>query len=304
MIALMSDVPRISAGPGPALYDHQLTEAVPFWASAAHLPLPTGLDLHVHAGLEIGITLAGAQEISFDDMVLSTGPGDVWLCAMWEPHGWLVKEPGTENLVVIFLPDFLGEEMLEGVPWLSLFAVPPAQRPQAHTPRMRQEALNMGRRLWREVHERGPAWETALRLYTLLALIMLRRGWEQPAASGQQARLRVSDVARITPALTLVHSDPAHRLGVSEAAAACALSRSHFDAVFRHTMGLSFGRFRERARLTFVAHLLLTTDRSVESIAGEARFTDGSHLHRRFRKRYGWTPTEYRKRVQLGRSRP
>ncbi len=304
MIALMSEVPRISAGPGPALYDHQLTEASPFWVSAMAHPVPTGRDLHVHAGLEIGVILAGGQEISFDEMVLSTRPGDVWLCAMWEPHGWRITEPRTENAVLVFLPDFLGEEMLDGVPWLSLFAVPPAQRPRASTPQMRQEALAIGRHLWREVHERGPAWETALRLYTLLLLVMLRRGWEQPAASGRQARLRVSNVARIMPALTLVHSDPAHRLGVSDAAAACALSRSHFDAIFRHTMGISFGRFRERARLTFAAHLLLTTERSVESIAAEAHFVDGSHLHRRFRKRYGWTPTEYRKRVQLGRSRP
>ena len=59
-------------------------------------------------------------------------------------------------------------------------------------------------------------------------------------------------------------------------------------------MGLSFGMFCRRSRLGRVAQLLLSTDLSTETIAGEAGFADGSHLHRAFVKQYGCTPGVYR----------
>jgi transcriptional regulator GlxA family with amidase domain len=59
-------------------------------------------------------------------------------------------------------------------------------------------------------------------------------------------------------------------------------------------MGLSFGKFRRRAHLAYAAHLLLTTDHTMDAIAAEAGFVDGSHLHRHFVERYRTTPGEYR----------
>ena len=59
-------------------------------------------------------------------------------------------------------------------------------------------------------------------------------------------------------------------------------------------MGLSFGKFCMRARLAYVAQLLLTTDLSVEAIAEAAEFADASHLHHAFVGVYAATPARYR----------
>ncbi len=96
--------------------------------------------------------------------------------------------------------------------------------------------------------------------------------------------------------MNLVQRDPTRRVRHEDAARACGLRRSQFDLVFKEAMGMSFGRFVRRARLTVAAHLLLATDLSTAAIAVESGFADASHLHRTFVRHYGHTPGEYRSR--------
>jgi AraC-like DNA-binding protein len=93
---------------------------------------------------------------------------------------------------------------------------------------------------------------------------------------------------------------PGQRVSLEEGATACSLSASRFGSVFRHAMGMSFGQFVLRARLAYATQLMLTTDAPIEAIARELDFTDASHFHHAFQRRYGATPARYRE--QLGGS--
>ena len=123
---------------------------------------------------------------------------------------------------------------------------------------------------------------------------MLSREWGPAAQPGRAGAVRTGNLGKIMPAVRLVHSGPTRRLSLKEAAAACGLSVSQFGYLFRRLMGLSFGKFCMRARLGYVAQLLLTTDLPVEAIADATQFSDGSHLHHSFVHVYGSTPARYR----------
>jgi len=258
-------------------------------------PAPLGSD--VHAGLEIGLTLTGCAERHYLDWVVPGAPGDVWLCAMWEPHGWRFVAPRTDWVVAVFLPEFLGEERLGDLPWLTLFATPPSQRPRVSTPELRRTVLTIGEELRHEITRQQPGWQTPVRLDLLRLLFHLSRGWEPPAPSGLGPPLGAGGLSRITPALTLLREHDPPELSLSEAAAACGLKRSRFSAIFRQTMGLSFGGFRLRARLALAARLLRATALTTEDVAARIGFADASHLHRAFVKEYGCTPRQYRQRA-------
>ncbi len=248
------------------------------------------LGVEVHPGLEIGLLLAGEKQRVELDSAHVLGPGEVWMNAAWEPHGWCVTAPGTSFVVLVFRPEVLEEELLGDLPWMGLLALPPSRRPQVRGRAMRAKVLQLGRWMREEIERKPEGWQKWLRLSLLQVLLLLRRS----AASGTVADVRPRGLARIMPAVDLLRTSPT-RVHLGEAAAACSLSRAQFCRVFCREMGVSFGRFSLRTRVSHAARLLLTTDLPTAEIASQAGFTDGSYLHRVFRQHYGITPSDFRR---------
>jgi len=275
-------------------FDFRLSQTQPYEASVARFAKPTPVRVGVHDGIELAVLLAGAQDLYLHGRTLHGRPGDVWLVGMWEPHRWRVTEPHTEQLSIVFLPGFVGDHMLGGTSWLKVFTCAPTERPRVSSEGMRERILAIGRPLRREIEERSPGWQIALRLGVGSIILAMIRNWEAPSPRGQPRGAHRPRLSRIMPALAAVHARPADRITVDRAAAACNLSSAQFSRVFRQTMGLSFAKFRLRAHLAYAAHLLISTDLAIDAIAAEAGFVDGSHLHRNFVEHYSETPGRYR----------
>ncbi len=99
------------------------------------------LTIDWHAGFEMGVILSGEQRRLFTDGSCTLHAGDVWLDAMWEPHGWSNLAPATKRVVCNFLPEFLGDEMLGDRLWMDAFTVPPGQRPASSMKRRGRGSL-------------------------------------------------------------------------------------------------------------------------------------------------------------------
>jgi AraC-like DNA-binding protein len=80
--------------------------------------------------------------------------------------------------------------------------------------------------------------------------------------------------------------------GISDVAG---FSESHFMRYFRDTMGTSFIDYLKDYRLAMAARLLSASDASILEIAEDVGFESLSYFNRAFKKRYGMTPTQYRK---------
>lgn len=282
--------------------DYHLTAESPLWAATHYHSYAGPPALSVHAGMEVGVVVAGQEEVQLGDCAIPGNPGDVWLCAMSEPHRYRVLEPGTVNLVMIFLPSFLGDEMLGAKPWLTLFATPPTARPRVGGSEQRSKLLEIASELRREVEGRQEDWECAVRLGLLRLLFDVSRGWTYPGtADGGQAHM--ANLRRLMPALALLHESPSRPVSRPHAARACGLGPSRFTMLFRETMGASFQTFRRRMRLGYAAGLLLSTELTLEVVADRTGFSDASHLHRSFVQEYGCTPGEYRAQSRLPAAR-
>jgi AraC-like DNA-binding protein len=252
----------------------------------------------VHAAFEVGILLHGTQERHCEGVLFPAGPGDAWLCGMWEPHGWCNVSPETTCVVLRFLPEFLGDEFIDGAPWLSMFGATPALRPRVRSAEIRERVLSVGKELAEEILERRSGWTTVVRSDLLRLLALLHREWAVPTASSYGMEHHTM-LDRVAPALSLLRERPLRRVGVQQAATACNLSYSQFGRIFRRAMGMSFGAFCTRARLAHVAQQIVTTRMPLDGLAREAGFVDASHLHRAFVRRYGCTPGEYRQLAHL-----
>ena len=251
----------------------------------------------MHQAFEVGVLLEGAEEKHFGEQAREVHIGDAWLIPGCEVHAWRPIRPHASELTLHFLPEVLGDETFEGRSWLHMFACPPAQRPQPRTEAERAEVLRAAEELRREVETGGPALAEGLRIGLLRLLLELYRSWKL-RAQGNEVGRPAGRLGRIMPAVNLAYASAARRVGLREAAQACGLTPSHFDQVFRETMGTPFARFEVRRRLVRASRLLTDREVPVEAVAQRTGFTDASHLHRRFAEVYGCTPGQYRAKAQ------
>ena len=253
---------------------------------------PTHIDFH--EGLEFGIVLRGIVERVWGAYTVQLGPGDVWLCGMWEPHGSSYPTSGSEYALLVFLPEsLLSLEDHAKVAWQALFSAPPENRPGVLPSALRTAMRREGKMMAREIQDLPPGWSSSLAVHLLRCLWHLALHWQQVTPEAMSSNVSPEMLARIRPALHLASGEKG-RVALNKAAALCGLSRTRFSALFTKTMGTSFGQFCLQIRLGHVARLLLTTDRTIETIADGLEFSSTAHLHRLFLKYYNCTPNAFR----------
>ncbi len=71
-------------------------------------------------------------------------------------------------------------------------------------------------------------------------------------------------------------------------------SRRHLNRVFKSTMGSSPSNYFSAMRLNHASWLLANSNHSITEIATECGFSDGAHLARRFKAKFGKLPSEAR----------
>ena len=100
----------------------------------------------------------------------------------------------------------------------------------------------------------------------------------------------ISDIAK------MMERRPAHHFEISEMARHAGLSESYFTALFRQVMGLPPYAYFAKCRMEVVRKRLAETNDPIGSIARDLGYASPQHLTMQFRKTYGTTPTEWRKR--------
>ncbi|WP_187182152.1 helix-turn-helix transcriptional regulator [Rhizobium sp. WL3] len=104
----------------------------------------------------------------------------------------------------------------------------------------------------------------------------------------------LADDMRNHMARTLAHRDPL--LSLSALARQLRLPEHHVSQVLNQEIGKNFYDFVNGYRVAEARHLLVTTDTSVLEIALEVGFNSRSTFYDAYRKNYGQTPTESRRK--------
>ena len=88
------------------------------------------------------------------------------------------------------------------------------------------------------------------------------------------------------------------RTGVTLAATAkhLGLSSAYFSDFFRSRMNLNFKDYLDDIRFSYAKKLLSLTDMSIKEVQFQSGFYDYANFARRFKQKYGITPSEYRKK--------
>jgi AraC family transcriptional regulator len=105
----------------------------------------------------------------------------------------------------------------------------------------------------------------------------------------------MSDWKRIQPALNLARKNPGRNVTLAELAAHIAQSPFHAHRTLRAALGETPRQFTLRLRIDRAAAALLVSPASILDIALECGFESHEVFCRAFRRRFGLTPSAYRK---------
>lgn len=158
---------------------------------------------------------------------------------------------------------------------------------------LEQAAQRMWARLNNQAHNAyGVADQAAARSLVYGAVEVAVR-----SLSPEQATLcddRVIGAERVRPAIELVSRRLASPIYVDDLAATCHLSREQFVRVFRQSLGQSPIEYVLTRRLSLAAHLLESTELSIDEIATRVGFANRYYFTRRFTTEFHVPPATYR----------
>lgn len=274
-------------------YSYRLTSENPLTGDA-----PTGRqpDAHprydIHEVFELGMVFKGRMRRFWGPVERDIEPGDIWLCAAFEPHGYQIIDGPCDLVFTVFNPRVLqsfGRLVRPSFDWFHPFRIPADERPTIppeHRPRMIELGQRLGKLLLRS--------DTVSRLRAQLVLldILLDVMETRPSAVPSE-----KDTEKDTPILKAVQQvQNSHRMiTTQEMADALELSLDQFSRRFAREMQISFAKFGLRCRLNGVANDLSHTDHPIKAVASDWDFANESHLYRVFRKEFGCTPATYRR---------
>ena len=255
-----------------------------------------------HYALQICMVLHGEAEMMLENFNGTYAAGDLWWNMCWEPHAYRLS--GRRNFVVAVNIDVeqLGScSPFGGCNWLAPFVAKPQNRFKPSTPEERQFIRNTGRRLFHLCNKKENNWRISawLLIHELLIYAINRMDWNGLEPKGETAE-PVKNFSRIRTALNKVWISDARPPSLSEAAKICALSPSRFSELFRRTMGVSYGKFAIRVRMSNAAKDLLSGRFSLEEISQKWGFFDSAHFCHSFKKFYRISPSQFVSRKASG----
>jgi AraC family transcriptional regulator len=148
--------------------------------------------------------------------------------------------------------------------------------------------------VWREFHRDDHASELAME--ESLALLC-------SAVRSDAERSRTSAARRINAAAEYIGDGLKPLSGLIEVSEMVGVHPMHLAKLFRRRFGCSMGEYARRRRVAWACGQLLDEERTISAVGLAAGFADHAHFTRTFRRITGWTPKEYRARMN-GLTRP
>jgi len=249
---------------------------------------------NMHYAPELGIVLSGRIKRYYRHWRTELTAGQVWLCGIWEPHGFQALQPNSQMVILSILPEMLATTQFPGsqsFDWIAPFTVPPQKRPSVDADR-RATFLSLGQRIVDTIKRKEPARDILLCLLFFEIIIELCARWSFPAKDRSGAN---DNCMTVNKAIQMVFNSR-RLITLQEIAKTCGMSASVFAGLFRRSMGISFADFSLRYRLDGAKKELGHSQHPIKMISASWGFTDKSHFHHVFVQHYGCTPAEFRKK--------
>jgi len=249
---------------------------------------------HWHAHVELLCFMEGEADITCGTHTIQAAGGDLVLVNSNELHYGISRSEELFYYAVIFDLSLLDSGSMDDS--RTKYVTPIERNRMLFRNLIRQDdaMLACAHALIRELGERSFGFELAVkaRLYELTCLLL--RGYVSTFLSPEDSASRLSGLAQLAPALTLIEQHFRDRLTVDRLARETGLSRYHFSRLFKRLTGRTITDYINRIRIGHAEYLLHNTPMTVSEIAHAAGYSDIYYFSRTFKRYKGSPPTAAR----------
>jgi len=139
-------------------------------------------------------------------------------------------------------------------------------------------------------------------LLEVLEQVALSKQYRCLKAKAPEQTVSLVDRQRLGEVLRFLHENHRQALSLQDVAKVAGLGPESFSRFFRRVTGHTFIETLIQIRLASAQVLLAESAETIASVAFACGFEDLSNFNRQFRRAYGITPSEARRRASLGSS--
>ncbi|MDD3886246.1 MAG: AraC family transcriptional regulator [Victivallaceae bacterium] len=261
--------------------------------------------VHIHDFIEIAFVASGSALHCHSDGSGRTRmgcliQGDVFSIQRGEQHGY--EQCGSMVLYNIFIrPEFLKTcEKLNILPGWKLFFGERTSVPETVLHLSAEKRENAVRSLDRAVVEcrlRQPGYEMALNALVIDFLISVMRSAELTRPEFDE------DKMTILKSISMMEKTPERHFSLDFLAKTSNMSASSYSKKFHAAIGIAPMEYLQKVRLLQVKNFLASSELPIDQIAGKCGFCTPNYLIKIFRREFGITPSQYRKKLLVKASK-
>lgn len=142
--------------------------------------------------------------------------------------------------------------------------------------------------------------ETELEMYQYLftVLTILVKNFKKEVVAPPQIMENLAD-DRMNQLLKQIQKNYDQPISLETLAETSGISYYHLSRLFKKQVGVNFTEYLNQIRLMHAAEALVLTSQSVIKVALNSGFSNAKNFHQVFKKQYGLTPSNYRKKYSL-----
>lgn len=254
----------------------------------------------IHYDYEVGVVCSGTVIRKYRDQEIRLSKGDVWITGIWEPHGFELEEVPCEMMSFVISPESIEKICPPGFDWIKIFSYDSESVPKV-SDEHKQEILrtcDRTRKVLNKALETSTAWMCHALSTILLCIVDNNAESYKNVHPDNDTFVSHSEIKKVVDLVFKARG----AVSVSEAAASCMMSVSHFSRLFKKATGITFARFTLGYRVKQSAISLVDGKEPIKKIANDWGFIDSSHYNKSFEKFFSMTPSEFRKVYQKNRN--
>jgi AraC-like DNA-binding protein/quercetin dioxygenase-like cupin family protein len=267
-----------------------------FFTVLNHFHAKFDFPIHYHPEYELNMVLNSNGKRIIGDSILEYDELDLVLIGPNTPHAWTGNDGNDAQVVTIqFHSDFVSSKMLERKLMYPIREL--LDKANRGVLFSKETAVNIKERIMKLSESQD--FDSLLDFFSILYDLSVSRNQKVLATPTYLGQFNTSKSRRIEKINNYIQQNLNQNIRIKEAADMVNMSETAFSHFFKKRTQRSFSDYITDLRIGNAARHLIETEKTISEICYDCGFNNISNFNRIFKKKLGFTPSEFRSQQRL-----